>query len=451
MAAKGCAAGIKPLLPVLGSFLYWILAWIILPLYKFIVILRIRIGHILVSTHGFVFLLFTNRYVGHTAMVVIAVMSVASQMPTQNASASDTQNSLLYTLVTNGENEIVDEPVSLERSIKNANYLGSDTIQALPGIDFDYEDENQPPADLTIPGSIAVREGQEPFSSDGRIIPTRTATEIYQVEDGDTVAAIAKKFGVNVGTVAWANNLNSRSIIRPGDRLKIPPVSGLLHIVKRGDTIQKIAERYRAKTDDVSSANHFTPNYPLRVGEEIVVPGGIPPEPPRLAKPRVLANVRPNIPLSQVRNKAFDVYQELNNSGDDVRIKPPDIEGTPVAKNKLLWPTKLRAINQYFGWRHTGLDVDGDYTDPIYAAEDGIVEKSGWNSGGYGLMVKVDHENGIKTLYAHASKLFVEEGERVKRGQVIAMTGTTGRSTGTHLHFEVIINGRRVNPLGYIR
>lgn len=97
------------------------------------------------------------------------------------------------------------------------------------------------------------------------------------------------------------------------------------------------------------------------------------------------------------------------------------------------------------------MDIDGDLTSPLYAAADGVVEKAGWNSGGYGLQVLINHPNGMKTRYAHASKLFVKAGDEVKRGEVIAMMGSTGRSTGSHLHFEVYVNGRRQNPLTYIR
>jgi murein DD-endopeptidase MepM/ murein hydrolase activator NlpD len=89
--------------------------------------------------------------------------------------------------------------------------------------------------------------------------------------------------------------------------------------------------------------------------------------------------------------------------------------------------------------------------DPIYASEDGVVETAGWNSGGYGLQIIINHGGGTKTRYAHSSKLFVKAGDTVKRGQTIAMVGTTGRSTGTHLHYEVYINNKRVNPLAYAK
>jgi murein DD-endopeptidase MepM/ murein hydrolase activator NlpD len=118
---------------------------------------------------------------------------------------------------------------------------------------------------------------------------------------------------------------------------------------------------------------------------------------------------------------------------------------------RLYLPTNGHSITQYYGWKHTGVDIDGDYTSPLYAAEDGVVEVAGWQTNGYGLMVLIDHQNGFKTRYGHSSKLFVQAGDYVKRGQVIAMMGTTGRSTGTHLHFEVYVNGARVNPLAYIK
>jgi murein DD-endopeptidase MepM/ murein hydrolase activator NlpD len=127
------------------------------------------------------------------------------------------------------------------------------------------------------------------------------------------------------------------------------------------------------------------------------------------------------------------------------------VEAETKERPKLLWPTALRVINQYYGWRHTGVDIDGDYKDPIYASEDGVVETAGWNSGGYGLQIVINHQNGMKTRYAHASKLFVKVGQAVKRGEVIAMVGTTGRSTGTHLHYEVYVGGVRKNPLAYTK
>ena len=117
----------------------------------------------------------------------------------------------------------------------------------------------------------------------------------------------------------------------------------------------------------------------------------------------------------------------------------------------MLWPMISRRVTQYFKWRHAGLDVGDKMGNPIYAAENGVVEYSGWERGGWGNTVMVNHGNGTKTRYSHASKLLVVAGENVKKGQVIALIGSTGRSTGPHLHFGVYVNGRALNPLQYLR
>ncbi len=118
-----------------------------------------------------------------------------------------------------------------------------------------------------------------------------------------------------------------------------------------------------------------------------------------------------------------------------------------------IWPTTARYVSSPFGYRggsiHTGIDIAGRGGDPIYAYKSGLVIFSGW-SGGYGYLVKVDHGNGVITYYAHCSKLLVTAGDSVEMGQTIAKEGTTGNSTGNHLHFEIRINGTAVNPYGYI-
>ena len=115
----------------------------------------------------------------------------------------------------------------------------------------------------------------------------------------------------------------------------------------------------------------------------------------------------------------------------------------------MVWPTTCRRITQYFrGWRHTGVDIACSTGADIYSAEEGVVEKAGWNSGGYGNHIIVKHPDGTKTLYAHikARGILVSPGDYVKKGQLIAYMGSTGRSTGPHLHFEIIVRGSRINP-----
>jgi murein DD-endopeptidase MepM/ murein hydrolase activator NlpD len=444
------AVVLRPVFRLLGVVLGVSVEYLFLPLYKVVVLLRLRVSRVLVSARGFFFLLFTNRYVLHAVIFIISIVTIGGQLQTKYATASDIgQRSLLYAMVTDQQAEVVEEVVYPAGMTQGVRYLGSETLEALPGIDFDYVDVDQPIADLTVPGSIAILPGaDDPGIPGDAPVPVRTKTETYVVESGDTVASIARRHGVTVGTVLWANKLTERSTIQPGAELKIPPVSGVLHAVKKGETLAKIAATYGVAPEVISEANQLSGA--LSIGAELVVPGGRPPAVIPVAT-RTSAT-RPDVPISRIANKAVDIYQELTGTKADVRDKPEDVvEAETKERPKLLWPTALRVINQYYGWRHTGVDIDGDYKDPIYASEDGVVETAGWNSGGYGLQIVINHQNGMKTRYAHASKLFVKVGQAVKRGEVIAMVGTTGRSTGTHLHYEVYVGGVRKNPLAYTK
>lgn len=117
-----------------------------------------------------------------------------------------------------------------------------------------------------------------------------------------------------------------------------------------------------------------------------------------------------------------------------------------------IWPTTTRLISCHYGgyYGHTGTDIAGRIGNPIYAYKSGLVTFAGWSSGGYGYMVRIDHGNGVSTLYAHASKVLVTAGQEVAAGQQIALVGSTGYSTGPHLHFEIRINGVAVNAYPYI-
>lgn len=469
---------ISPVMHVLGLVFRTVgrgfFRFVFFPIYSLVVLLNIRLERVVISARGLFFFLFTNRYIFHAVLLIVSLATIGSQLMTQPASASNAgQSSLLYTLVTQGQDESIEETLYVETAPGHTRYLGADTLQALPDIDFDYEPDTL--ADLTIPGTVALMphtdapDAAEPTDTEpdapAVAVAPRQGTEIYTVQSGDAVATIARRFGVNVGTIIWANNLNRKAAINPGEKLRIPATSGVLHIVKRGETLGQIAKKYNVELSAITQANPGTNT--LTLGQEILIPGATPisnvatnapfTKPTTAAKPPVRVTtaqgeVRADIPISRIRNKAVDVYQELRNSETDTRNKPEDKTDSAVKKvTKLLWPTDLRVINQYYGWAHTGCDIDGDYANAIYASESGVVETAGWNNGGYGLQIVVNHENGFKTRYAHASKLFVKSGDSVKRGQVIAMVGTTGRSTGTHLHYEVYVNGKRKNPLTYIR
>ena len=253
----------------------------------------------------------------------------------------------------------------------------------------------------------------------------RRETTIYTVKKGETIAAIASSFGVSVNTILWANNLTAKSTIGTGQKLKIPPLSGVLHKVAKGETLGSIAKKYNINATTIAEANSLN-NSVVHVGEELMIPGG---------KKIVVAT-----PVVSSAKPAKSAYSP--NGGGKA--------ATP-SNSKFQWPTVGYTITQYFSWRHTGVDIANKIGTSIYAAESGTVEKAGWNSGGYGNMILLNNGNGIKTRYGHASQLFVQPGDEVERGQVIAAMGSTGHSTGPHLHFEVILNGHVVNPLNYIR
>lgn len=129
--------------------------------------------------------------------------------------------------------------------------------------------------------------------------------------------------------------------------------------------------------------------------------------------------------------------------------------GMPGSTMPSIWPA-VGDVSSPYGLRwggsdfHPGMDIANDYGTPIVATADGTVEEAGWNTGGYGNLVDVDHGNGYKTRYAHCQQVVVSPGQYVHKGQVIAYMGSTGYSTGPHVHYEIFINGQRVNPVGYL-
>ena len=240
----------------------------------------------------------------------------------------------------------------------------------------------------------------------------------YVVQGGDTISTIAAKFGVTTNTILWENSLSYYSTIRPGQTLKILPVSGISHKVKKGDTLKSIANGYKADINKIIDFNKLASSQDIQVNQVVIVPEGV----------------------------KKTVAPAQSHSLSDIFALP-----AAVSSSKLQWPTNSYRITQYYSWRHSGLDIGNNTGQPIYAAETGKVEASGWNSGGYGYYIIINHGGGLKTLYGHLSKILVKNGQNLSRGSVIGAIGSTGRSTGPHLHFEIRVNGIRVNPLGYVR
>lgn len=247
----------------------------------------------------------------------------------------------------------------------------------------------------------------------------------YKVATGDTISTIAEKFGVSQDTIKWANNITNVNAIKPGDILKILPVSGVAVTVKSGDTVQSLAKKYSADAQAIVDFpfNDVPDDFTLKAGQNLIIPDGSPPEvaaPKPKPQPQFLAQ-GPSSPVFQ----AFGGGQ-------------------------FIWPTR-GLITQYFAWYHPGIDIANSAAPAIAAADGGTVIVAGWpDSYGYGNRVMIDHGNGYRTLYAHLSNIYVSVGQVVSRGQVIGQMGSTGRSTGTHLHFEVH-HGVALNPLSILK
>ncbi len=221
----------------------------------------------------------------------------------------------------------------------------------------------------------------------------------YLVQEGDNLNLLSQKFGISVETILWANNLSKNSPLKPGQKLIILPVSGVLHFVKSGDTISEIAKKYQAKVEDIISFNELESPDDLSVGDILIVPGGKLP-------PKTIPS-RPQL--------------------------------SPLAKSFFICPVAGGCkITQRLHWYNAVDFSNGKCGEPILAAAGGVVQKVkyGWN-GGAGNFVKIEHPNGVITLYAHLQTIFVLPGQRVSQGEIIGLMGATGRSTGCHLHFGV--------------
>lgn len=230
--------------------------------------------------------------------------------------------------------------------------------------------------------------------------------EFHTVQYGETLWSIAQKHGINIDTLIGANNIDNMNRIKPGDSLLILPVKGILYKIGPGQDIDSIANNFNIESSIIKSSNNVKRGEKVSTGRLLLIPG-----------------VKPE----------FGYKDRL--------------------EKMLIAPVNAR-ISSYYGRRwgrmHEGVDYAINIGTLIRAAGSGRVVFSGW-AGGYGKTVIIEHRKGLRTLYAHNSSLLVRVGEFVERNEVISKSGNTGNSTGPHLHFEVQINSRAVNPLNYLR
>jgi len=230
--------------------------------------------------------------------------------------------------------------------------------------------------------------------------PTSDQISIYVVHKGDTLSQIAEMFNVTVNTIKWGNDLSSNTL-KEGQTLVILPISGVKHTVVKGDTIASVAKKYNGDADEIMAYNNLQKGDSLSVGSVIIVPDGEVSVPPSATKW-----------ASSSGTKEYAGYYMR-----------------PIVGGK-----KTQGIHGY-----NGIDIGAPRGTQILAAADGevIISRSGGWNGGYGNYIVIKHSNGTQTLYAHNSKNNVSFGDTVKQGEVIGLVGSTGKSTGPHLHFEI--------------
>jgi len=268
------------------------------------------------------------------------------------------------------------------------------------------------------------------------LIPSRPRTKIveYTVDQGDSVFAIASTYGIQPETVLWSNYAvlkDDPHSLAPGMDLKIPPVDGVYYQWQEGDSLQSVADEFDVDLNEILtwSGNRLDLTNPeVEVDGWVMIPGG----------QREFQQWIVPVPARGSAGVSTGMY-----GGGAC---PGGYDGL-YGSGAFIWPVNNQTLSGNDYWSgHLAIDIGVVIGDPIVAADAGVIMFSGWSSGGYGYTVAIDHGNGYQTLYAHLNGVSVACGQSVRQGQLIGSGGSSGNSTGPHLHFEVRLNGGFVNP-----
>lgn len=242
---------------------------------------------------------------------------------------------------------------------------------------------------------------------------------VYVVREGDSLSQIAKMFGVSTKTIIWANDLGAKGVIVPGETLVILPVTGIQHVVGKGDTLASIAKKYEGDVEEIMEMNGFEEGHALAVNDKVIIPGG-----------EMLIE-----PVVEKQSSYVKTIAKVITTTKNVLSSTPSVSGYYM--RPIVGGVKTQGIHGY-----NAVDLASSPGTPILASASGEVILSKYEDGnpwfgGYGNYIVIEHNNGTQTLYAHLSDNLVKRGWKVVQGQVIGYMGSTGRSTGTHLHFEI--------------
>lgn len=300
-----------------------------------------------------------------------------------------------------------------------------------PTTEADTGDHSAHVPSFPTPTTTAITRLANPYTE----IPTRPRLNVitYTVQAGDTPTGIAAKFNLRPESILWGNPAldTDAGSLRLGQVLNILPVDGVLHYAAEGDTLERLQLLYGVPAEDVvafpGNAIPESGPYALTPGQKIVVPKG--------QKPIVWKEPGPRVVAGKGRRSPGYYQGPLVNIGT----------GT------FIWPVSPVVITQYYWAGHPAIDIDTYYGQPIVASDSGTVIFSGWTDTGYGYLVILDHGNDFWTYYAHNSTLLVTVGEGVVQGQTIALSGSTGNSTGDHLDFRIRYKaGAFLDPLQFL-
>jgi murein DD-endopeptidase MepM/ murein hydrolase activator NlpD len=258
----------------------------------------------------------------------------------------------------------------------------------------------------------------------------------YTVKPGDSLFIIAKIYSVTAESILWANYdlLNDDpTFLKEGWVLTIPPTNGIYYKWKAGDSIEKIAEKYKADPEAIITwpGNHLDVSNPITdnlTDINVMIPGG--------SRDMVSWIVPVDFAPRSGATKSI--------AGPGGCVTP---ETGPVGSGYFQWPVPNHFLSGFdFTSYHLGIDLAAAEGTPVIASDSGTVVYAGWNDSGYGNLVAIDHNNGYKTIYAHLSSILVQCGQNVTSGNMIALSGNTGKSTGGHLHFEIRLGSQYINP-----
>ena len=275
-------------------------------------------------------------------------------------------------------------------------------------------------------------------------IPSRPRQEVvkYTVEEGDTVFGIAEKFGLIPETVLWGNYyvlLDNPHQLQAGQELNILPVNGTYHEWQQGEGLNGISSYYGVKPEDII-------NYPAN-NLDIATIGD-------LANPNITPGTWLIVPNGRREYVSWSAPLGVTRENPAyARVLGPGacdaVSGGAVGYGAFIWPSNKHYLSGFDyapNANHWGIDIAGNEGEGVYATDAGVIVYAGWNNYGYGNTILIDHGGGFQSLYAHLSGLNVGCGQSVGQGDVIGGIGTTGRSSGSHLHFEIMTSSYKINP-----